>query len=231
MVDENITKLFDQKINKTETCWIWNGLVGTTGQPIFIYKSKEYSARMYSLLINGQDPAHTKPTPICENKLCINPKHLLFGEEARFWSKVNKTENCWIWIGGKNDEGYGKFTIGRGKKHVNAHRYSYELFHKVSPGDMLVCHHCDNTSCVNPQHLYLGTAKDNSNDKVKRGRSNSPVGSRSYLSKLKESDILVIRNAISFDGIEEKANQLAEQYNVKIDCIYDILRRQRWKHV
>lgn len=232
IIDPNITKVIIKHVEQHHNdCWLWKGLTGKTGQPIFVYDGREYSARMYSLYMVGKDPSHTKPIPICGTKLCINPDHLLFGDEARFWSKVEKTNDCWNWIGGKNDEGYGKFSVGRGKIHTNAHRYSYELHYSVAPGEMMVCHHCDNTSCVNPQHLYLGTALDNSRDRHKRGRANSPVGSRSSLSKLKEADILSIRNEIPFNGIEEKVNELASLYNVKPGTIYDILRRKRWKHI
>lgn len=87
--------------------------------------------------------------------------------EQRFWSKVDKTGQCWIWTAAKN-KGYGIFSIG--KKNKFAHRVSYELFYKSSIDGILICHKCDNPSCVNPQHLFLGTHHDNTMDAMAKGR-------------------------------------------------------------
>lgn len=85
-----------------------------------------------------------------------------------FWSKVNKTETCWIWTGGKKGNGYGAFYVKR--KSVLAHRYVLELMGINVPKNMVVCHTCDNPSCVRPDHLFIGTLRDNSNDMVKKNR-------------------------------------------------------------
>ena len=90
----------------------------------------------------------------------------------RFWEKVRKTEDCWEWIAGKHRQGYGKFNIG--KKCLLAHRVSYKLSYGEIPGGQSVCHSCDNTSCVNPGHLFLGTHKENMQDMVNKGRHVSP---------------------------------------------------------
>ncbi len=87
----------------------------------------------------------------------------------RFWSKVTKSifpDKCWIWTSTLRS-GYGRFTINGSK--VSAHRYSYELEHGSIPKGLVVMHTCDNRACVNPQHLRLGSQRDNMNDaSVKR---------------------------------------------------------------
>ncbi len=87
--------------------------------------------------------------------------------EERFWSKVDKTDNCWNWTAAKHQFGYGLFNIGG--KILLAHRVVYAL--AVGPlGNFCVCHHCDNPGCVRPVHLFLGTQKDNVRDMMEKGR-------------------------------------------------------------
>lgn len=87
----------------------------------------------------------------------------------RFEKKIKK-EDCWVWIGAKNQKGYGLFRISGGKT-IAAHRFSY-LLYNGEIGEMNVLHKCDNPSCVNPKHLFLGTNQDNVDDKMKKGRHN-----------------------------------------------------------
>jgi hypothetical protein len=99
----------------------------------------------------------------------------------RFWSKVAKTrDGCWEWAGGMFNSGYGQFCI-RHHPYL-AHRVAYELTYGPIPSGSgyhgtCVCHRCDNKSCVNPSHLFLGTHQDNIRDRVAKGRS--AVGDRS----------------------------------------------------
>ncbi len=85
-----------------------------------------------------------------------------------FWRKVIKTDNCWLWNGPVDARGYGETMIKHKPK--RAHRLAYEYTHGAIPPGLYVCHHCDNPLCVNPDHLFLGTAKDNTTDMVNKGR-------------------------------------------------------------
>lgn len=93
----------------------------------------------------------------------------------RFWSKVKitSTEGCWLWLGGKKRNGYGTFR-SEGKTYT-AHRVAwFYLYGELPPSHMLACHTCDNPSCVNPSHLFLGTHSDNALDSVVKGRWANP---------------------------------------------------------
>lgn len=89
--------------------------------------------------------------------------------EERFWNYVQKTETCWLWTGSRADTGYGVHWTDE-KKLVGAHRYSYELHNGPIPEGLFACHHCDNPPCVNPDHLFPGTAEDNAQDMSRKGR-------------------------------------------------------------
>ena len=92
----------------------------------------------------------------------------------RFWSRVRKSDGCWLWTGRVNDKGYGMFdgaSSEHGKCSRLAHRLSYLLATGVMPPVLMeVCHRCDVPGCVNPKHLFLGTHRDNMYDSIRKGR-------------------------------------------------------------
>lgn len=89
--------------------------------------------------------------------------------EPYFWSLVDKSSDCWTWKGNIDSKGYGR--VHCNGKRQRAHRVSYELSIGEIPSGMLICHHCDNRKCVRPDHLFVGTASDNSLDCTKKGRN------------------------------------------------------------
>ena len=87
---------------------------------------------------------------------------------ARFWSRVDRSGDCWLWLGNKYTNGYGRLCVGGIERSV--HRLSWEFANGPIPADLFVCHHCDVPACVRPDHLFLGTARDNAIDMVAKGR-------------------------------------------------------------
>lgn len=91
----------------------------------------------------------------------------------RFWSYVKKSDGCWEWTGHvmSPDRPYGYFSVGATQ--YRAHRWIFERLHGALPRDVYVCHRCDNPRCVRPNHLFSGTAKDNMQDCLRKGRHTS----------------------------------------------------------
>ena len=109
----------------------------------------------------------------------------------KFWIDVDKSGSCWVWRGKRFPNGYGCY---RDSVHSYlAHRISYEFVNGPIPDGMLVCHKCDNPSCVNPDHMFLGTHSDNAQDALRKGRLNPARGEKSGNSKLTQVDIDIIR--------------------------------------
>nr|WP_309504257.1 HNH endonuclease [uncultured Roseovarius sp.] len=137
---------------------------------------------------------------------------------ARFWSKVSvETANvCWTWNATKTEKGYGRFN-GEG-----AHRVAFKVVNGDIPEGLFVCHKCDNPECVNPAHLFLGTAADNNKDARDKGRSKYVSGEHHPNSKLTDDQVAAIR-ASNGTGVS-----LARKYGVAQSTISEI-RSYRWR--
>jgi hypothetical protein len=166
-----------------------------------------------------------------------------FGDVAdRFWSYVKKSDGCWLWTAHGSGRGYGRFRI-HAKYHV-ASRVSWQLHYGAIPDGLLVCHHCDNPTCVRPDHLFLGTNKDNIADCLAKGRRLAPKGSdhwmqhhperiargiRSGSAKLDDAKVQYIRTLYAKGGVSHAA--LGKRMGVSSSLIGLVVRKEIWAHV
>jgi hypothetical protein len=147
--------------------------------------------------------------------------------EERFWSKVKKTADCWVWTAATNDNGYGFFGMGgrSGRMHL-APRVAWLLTFGEIPAEAEVRHRCDNPPCVNPSHLVLGTHAENMADMTSRKRQ--AVGVRFPHAKLTDEAVVEMRQLRSI-GMTQAA--LGKRFGVSPGIVSDVLRGKRWKHV
>ena len=156
--------------------------------------------------------------------------------EKRFWKYVDKRgdDDCWEWTGFKLGSYYGGMNIGYTKledgtfknKMALAHRISYEIHFGAIPDGLHVCHHCDNPICVNPNHLFVGTIRDNIADRERKGRG--ARGSKNGRSKLTESQVVELRKRYA-NGESQKS--LATAFGVTITTINHIVTGKTWRLV
>lgn len=152
---------------------------------------------------------------------------LSLNQEKAFFSKFESSDptECWNWIGSKNIEGRGRFQISG--KIFFAPRVSYYLFYGIDPGEFQVNHTCDNPSCINPDHLYLGNQSDNMKDcAIKKRLKINPgfcSGENHYQSKLSDSDVEKIK---SLKG-KMKHKEIAKLFNISRSHVSGILSGQQ----
>ena len=148
---------------------------------------------------------------------------------GRFWNKVDVLEpdQCWLWKGALGRKGYGSFNVSRAFGTKIAHRVSYLIANGELDKDLLVCHSCDTPSCVNPNHLWQGTAKQNSEDMVAKGRSCK--GSRQGSTTLSEKDVIAIRSCLGTGRFQQE--ELSKKFMVSQQTISRINNQIDWRHV
>lgn len=146
----------------------------------------------------------------------------------RFWSKVALTANddlCWEWQAGKDKDGYGTFWLNSLNSNMRATRFSFEISNGYSPGDLNVCHTCDNPSCVNPKHFFLGNNAVNQHDKVLKGRQLKHESHN--LAKLTWHEVDEIRERFAGSDITYVA--LAKEYGMCRTSIAAIIKHEIWR--
>jgi hypothetical protein len=143
--------------------------------------------------------------------------------EIRFQNYLMPEPNsgCWLWMGGTHKTGYGAFTICK-RKQVSAHRISWEIHHGPIPKGFCVLHHCDNQSCVNPRHLFLGTNQDNSDDCVNKKRHT--YGSHHKNAKITDDIAINIRQD------PRSLKKISESFGVSARLVFNIKHNMAWKH-
>lgn len=163
----------------------------------------------------------------------------------KFFRNVKKSPSgCWEWVGTFGSTGYGFFYMGPhwpgGYKGIGAHVASYALFIAHCPKGLYVCHHCDNKACVNPEHLFIGTAKENMRDARQKGRLPTPEqlsqtlkkrasrGEGHYKSNLRSEEVLKI---VELSNQQVPAKEIAKTFHIKREQVYKILRGVRWQHL
>lgn len=175
-------------------------------------------------------------------------------DRAHSRTKVNPITQCWEYCGEIVHNGYGR--ISHGGRNVRVHRLSYLSYKGEIIDGRMVCHTCDVRNCWNPDHLFLGTAKDNVDDMLSKGRAffqklpvvekpprkarqpriprknegmGSPKGERNHFAVLREPDVHKIRDLMS--GGSMRAADVASVIGVSPDTVYRVIQGKTWKHV
>ena len=160
----------------------------------------------------------------CSGK--AGPRAKMMDSADKFWPRVNRdvghgpNGDCWLWTGGKAHYGHGQFSFGNRKMY--AHRYSYET-HKGSADGMDVCHTCDFPSCVNPDHLFLGTHAENMADRDAKKRQ--AWGVRASSAKLTEDQVRAIRKDTRLN------REIAAEYGISQPNVSNIKNRKKWANL
>jgi hypothetical protein len=203
--------------------------------------------------------AHDRTCEQCEKHFFVYPARIRRGEArfcssrcygdsliasfpTRFWEKFDRAGECWLWTLSRSKLGYGKVAVPttRGPHHTNIHRVAWELTYGPIPKGMKVLHHCDIRHCGNPDHLFLGTQKQNMEDMVEKGRSlagdrNPSIthanrlvrGERHHQSKLTWAQVLEARRLHEQHGMGPTA--LGKVCGVSSSAMSSILRGATWK--
>jgi len=138
--------------------------------------------------------------------------------QKRFWSKVQivGSNKCWEWKAHKTPSGYGTFWMNN--TNYRAHRVAWMISNGDIPNGLVICHKCDNPSCCNPNHLFMGTVQDNANDELSKGRY--PRGENHYACKMSDATVKLIKK--HFQTGDLNGVEIAKKYNINHSTAYRI---------
>ena len=152
-------------------------------------------------------------------------------QKELFWSRVEvpfQPSDCWEWKGGRDKGGYGKLKLAG--VWYKSHRIAYFLFDPTFDQSLLICHQCDNPSCVNPNHLFVGTSADNMRDMKEKGRdcgNKIRGGSLNPGAKLSEKDVIEIRSM--YPGTTQI--EIAKKFGIHQATVSEIIRKVSWTQI
>jgi hypothetical protein len=226
-IEEKLKRL--SKLDPVSGCQVWIGSkIKKCGTVRILGETTKYAHVLAWEYIHGPPPEGFTIYRTCGNKLCINIQHMILfkhssgGPEDNIeWLLdrlkkriiINPITHCWEWQGSKYRRGYGKIQVRARMK--AAHRMMWMCAHGDAK-ELNVLHKCDNPSCINPEHLFLGTQADNVQDKVIKNRAGF---------KLNPEAVRDIRTS------KLSPKELAEKYKVTIGNIHAVLSRKIWKHI
>lgn len=235
-------------IKSDDDCWLWNSCKNPQGFGLISYRHKNgkdvslVASRIVYMIYNGEIPKKGMVYHTCKNSNCCNPKHLRLVIPKEINIKYNKKEihdllynnifiadnNCWEWQGITRNN-YGEIDY-KGKR-FKTHRFSYMLKNNNFniPSKIKICHICDNPKCINPDHLFSGTQKDNIYDMENKNRSVHLKGSKNGNSKVTEDQVIKIRNEYSTKKFSQR--ELGEKYGLSSSMVGEIIRGNFWKHI
>lgn len=161
----------------------------------------------------------------CNNVFISTNKYNICSTKCRILSKIIKINDCWEWQGSYRGQ-YG--TISYQGKSKSTHRASYLIFKGEIKKGLCVLHRCDNPKCCNPDHLFLGTSKENTQDMIKKNRKKVVAGEKVHSAILTEDKVLKIRE-LHKNGL--KIKEIASIFRIKYFTCLDVVNRRNWCHI